>query len=127
MRAKNCLVGFRKSSKTFSSNEKSDVSYNFETVHNIDEWGAESVSTMRKAMKTWNMTVQYWLSDIVYRRVPGPKGPRTILVMLISAVWHGIYPGYYLCLGSVPFILMVEDLYERIMRRKLSEKVSVPS
>ena len=29
------------------------------------------------------------------------------MVMLVSSVWHGVHPGYYLSLGSVPFCLMV--------------------
>ena len=32
---------------------------------------------------------------------------RTLMVMLVSSVWHGVHPGYYLSLGSVPFCLMV--------------------
>ena len=32
---------------------------------------------------------------------------RTTVVMLVSSVWHGVHPGYYLSLGSVPFCLMV--------------------
>ena len=52
-----------------------DVSENdvmdFETVHNIDELATESVTTMRDALKTWNMTVQWWLVANVYRRLPG--------------------------------------------------------
>ena len=44
---------------------------NFETVHNIDEFAAESVTTMREALKSWNMTVQWWLVANVYRRLPG--------------------------------------------------------
>ena len=42
--------------------------------------------------------------------------------MMVSSIWHGIYSGYYLSLGSVPFVLAVEDLYEKIVRRKLDEK-----
>ena len=41
--------------------------FDFETVHNIDERGAEFVPTMREALKTWNMTVQYWLATTVYK------------------------------------------------------------
>lgn len=48
---------------------------------------------------------------------------RTVAVMVVSSVWHGVYSGYYLSLGSVPFVLMVEDLYEKIMRRNLDQKV----
>ena len=96
--------------------------YDFETVHNIDEWGSEFVGTMREALRGWNMTVQYWLVAVVYKRFP-VKPLRTVAVMVISSMWHGVHSGYYLSLGSVPFVLMVEDLYEKIMRRNLSEQV----
>ena len=41
-------------------------------------------------------------------------------VMVTSSAWHGVYAGYYLSLGSVPFVLAVEDLYEKILRRRLT-------
>ena len=40
--------------------------------------------------------------------------------MVTSSAWHGVYFGYYLSLGSVPLVLAVEDLYEKILRRKIS-------
>jgi len=94
---------------------------NFETVHNIDEWGSDFVPIMREALRCWNMTVQHWLVFTVYKRFP-IKSLRTAMVMLVSSVWHGVHPGYYLSLGSVPLCLMVEDYYRRILRNKLSEK-----
>ena len=30
---------------------------NFETVHNIDEWGTDFWPSMREALRGWNMTV----------------------------------------------------------------------
>ena len=47
------------------------------------------------------------------------RGLRTVAVMVTSSAWHGVYFGYYLSLGSVPLVLVVEDLYEKILRRKL--------
>ena len=62
------------------------------------------------------------------------------MVMLVSSIWHGVHPGYYLSLGSVPFCLLVclipinivptqshsccqvEDYYRRIVRSRLSER-----
>jgi hypothetical protein len=34
--------------------------------------------------------------------------------MTVSAVWHGVYIGYYLCLMSAPMYLPVEDVYVEI-------------
>jgi len=44
------------------------------------------------------------------------------MVMLVSSIWHGVHPGYYLSLGSVPFCLVVEDYYRKILRSRLSER-----
>jgi len=100
--------------------EAKALGLNFETIHNIDEYATETVSTMREALKTWNMTVQYWLASNVYRRLPGvSRGLRSVAVMIVSSAWHGVYSGYYLSLGSVPFVLVVEDLYERLLRKRL--------
>ena len=46
------------------------VKYDFETVHNIDEYGADFDDSVRGSLKTWNMTVQYWLAVNVHRRFP---------------------------------------------------------
>ncbi|UYV80621.1 MBOAT7 [Cordylochernes scorpioides] len=96
--------------------------YNFEAVRNIDEWGSEALPTIQGGIRSWNRTVQYWLASLVYR----PLQPycskalrlstflsrmwlfRTLVTMLVSSFWHGVYPGYYLCLLSAPFFLLVE-------------------
>ena len=44
------------------------------------------------------------------------------MVMLVSSVWHGVHPGYYLSLGSVPLCLIIEDYYRRAVRSRLSEQ-----
>ena len=37
---------------------------NFEAVHNIDEWGADFVPSMREALRCWNMTVRFFLTFV---------------------------------------------------------------
>jgi lysophospholipid acyltransferase 7 len=77
---------------------------------------------MRDALKSWNMTVQWWLVANIYRRLPGiSRGLRTVAVMVTSSAWHGVYVGYYLSLGSVPLVLAVEDMYEKIIRKRLED------
>lgn len=65
-------------------------------------------------MRCWNMTVQYWLAVFIYKRV---KQFRVAITMLTSAFWHGVYPGYYLCLLTVPFVLMAEGSMDKALRR----------
>ncbi|PSN54449.1 Lysophospholipid acyltransferase 7 [Blattella germanica] len=89
--------------------------YNFETIHNIDPYGSDFVPTFRGGMKCWNMCVQYWLAVNVYKKLPRNQF-RALITMTISAIWHGVYLGYYLCLMSAPMYLPIEDVYVKIRR-----------
>ncbi|XP_050739721.1 lysophospholipid acyltransferase 7-like [Eriocheir sinensis] len=101
------------------SGEKGKIEYNFKTVHNIDEYGADFTPTVRAGMRCWNMTVQYWLANFVYKRLKLARPVKEALTMLASAYWHGVHSGYYLSMLTVPFILAVEDYYDRLVRKKL--------
>jgi lysophospholipid acyltransferase 7 len=99
----------------YRTKEKEAVQpYNFETIHNIDEYAAEFYD-VRGSLKSWNMTVQFWLATNVHRRFP-LKALRTTVTMLTSAFWHGVYSGYYLSMLTVPFILIAEDAAKRKFR-----------
>ncbi|XP_011310278.1 lysophospholipid acyltransferase 7 [Fopius arisanus] len=82
----------------------------FKTVHNIDIPAVERCFLVRHAMKSWNITVQYWMAAYVYKQFPS-KTLRTAATFTISAVWHGWAFGYYVSLLSLIFFLPVEDLY----------------
>ncbi|VEN46532.1 unnamed protein product [Callosobruchus maculatus] len=89
--------------------------YDYQTIRCIDVLGSELAPTSREAMKNWNITVQYWLAAYVYKQFPIKKY-RTAATMLTSAIWHGVYPGYFLCIGTVPITLMFfEDIWVKIL------------
>lgn len=67
----------------------------------------------RDGMKNWNICVQYWLAVNIYKRFPN-KQFRTIATLAVSAIWHGVYAGYYFCILGVPFYLAVEDVYVKL-------------
>ncbi|XP_077979475.1 membrane-bound acylglycerophosphatidylinositol O-acyltransferase mboat7-like [Glandiceps talaboti] len=94
--------------------------YNFETVNNIDGYKCDFTATFRDAMRGWNMTVQWWLANFVYRRVPS-RAWRTSVTMLVSAFWHGIHPGYFLSFMTVPIILFAEDVMIKAFRKPENE------
>lgn len=90
--------------------------FSFETVHNIDEYGSEFLPTIRGGIRSWNRTVQYWLAMFVYKQLPFSKSTRMIITMLVSSFWHGVHPGYYLCLLSAPLFLLAEMQMEKAFR-----------
>lgn len=101
------------------SDEKSaeGTDYDFETIHNVDAYTTDTCWTFREAMRSWNMCVQYWMAVNIYKRFPNKKA-RTVVTLLISTVWHGIYSGYYFCMMLAPFYLPIEDLYNKLYRKE---------
>eukprot|EP00105_Crassostrea_gigas_P023407 XP_011443224.1 PREDICTED: lysophospholipid acyltransferase 7 [Crassostrea gigas] len=93
-----------------SYESKDSVDYNYETIHSLSIYGCELGRTTKEGLRSWNMTVQYWLATYCHRRVPNSlKAYRVAITMTVSAFWHGIYPGYYLSFLLVPVVLMAED------------------
>ncbi|XP_046366660.2 lysophospholipid acyltransferase 7-like [Haliotis rufescens] len=106
---------------TQNESDKKSVEYNFQSVHNLDIWGCELAPTTREGLRSWNMTVQYWLATYIHRRIPANlKAYRVSITMGVSAFWHGIHPGYYLSFLTVPPILMAETAMSNTFRRDAS-------
>jgi len=58
--------------KTFSFSYEqapNTIAYDFETIHNIDEWKCESALTVKEVLRYWNMSVQYWMATCIYKRI----------------------------------------------------------
>ena len=47
---------------------------------------------------------------------------RMPIVLLVSAFWHGVKPGYYLCFMSVPLIVVAEYRMEYIFQPSSSKR-----
>jgi lysophospholipid acyltransferase 7 len=89
--------------------------YNFETIENMNVSSFETCLTFREACLHWNRTVQYWLAMYVYKRFPSKKY-RTIVLLAVSAYWHGVHAGYYFCILGPVFYLPIEDLYCKLLK-----------
>lgn len=46
------------------------VEYDYETIRNIDCRGTDFCVRVREGMRYWNMTVQWWLAQYVYKSAP---------------------------------------------------------
>jgi hypothetical protein len=47
--------------------------------------------SFKETLDGWNIMTMYWLRRIAYDRVP--KNYRTLSTYLLSAAWHGFFPG----------------------------------
>ena len=58
---------------------------------------------MKTVFDNWNIQTQVWLRRIAYDRLSTGK---TLGVFVLSAFWHGFYPGYYMT-----FVLAAFSVY----------------
>lgn len=94
------------------------VEYNFNAVWNIKIMSTEFNPSIRQVMRDWNTSVQWWLANYTYKKVPRNVhiSLRMAFTMFVSAYWHGIAPGYFMGFLCVPFIGMVEDLVTKAFK-----------
>ncbi|KAJ2851554.1 Lysophospholipid acyltransferase [Coemansia brasiliensis] len=98
-------------------------------IANVHVRGVEMGTSLRQLIDSWNIGTNTWLRHHVYLRIARkPSGSAhaastraTVLTFLVSAWWHGFYPGYYLT-----FILAALSANAaRVLRRNLHGLVAL--
>ena len=96
--------------------EEYEEVWNFESIHNINIGEVELGCTMQSLMRQWNMTVQWWMSEHVHKRLPFNNYYLKLLITLaISAFWHGIHGGYYLSFFSSLLMVLAQSGVKRCL------------
>ena len=75
----NSHLGYDDEKQTWSKAENSDI------------LGFELTCSTQQGSKAWNKHTQNWLEKFIYHR----HKKNMFLVYLNSALWHGVYPGYF--------------------------------
>jgi lysophospholipid acyltransferase 1/2 len=74
----------------------------WDLVTNVNIIGCELSTSIKSSFDHWNVQTQLWLRRIAYDRLPAGK---TLGVFVLSAFWHGFYPGYYLTFVLCAFMV----------------------
>uniref|UniRef100_A0A3B1JQU3 Membrane bound O-acyltransferase domain containing 1 n=1 Tax=Astyanax mexicanus TaxID=7994 RepID=A0A3B1JQU3_ASTMX len=75
----------------------------WDLVSNIHIWEIETATSFKSFIDNWNIQTGVWLKSVCYDRVPYYQTP---LTFALSALWHGVYPGYYFTfLTGIPITL----------------------
>lgn len=82
---------------------------NWSGAANVDVLGFELASNISNGSRAWNKHTQSWLERYVYKRAP--RSMSMYATYFVSAIWHGLYPGYYLFFLSVP---LAQNLAKKI-------------
>lgn len=64
-------------------------------------WGLATSTRVKDFLASWNISVHNWLKYYVYLRLldekkkGGTNAFAALMSFLVSAIWHGFYPGFY--------------------------------
>lgn len=96
----------------FQGFDASGRALGWQGVNNMDVIGFETAASIQQLSRSWNKRTQGWLERYTYQRA----GRSLLLTYFVSAVWHGLYPGFFVFFMSVPLLTSVE----RLTRAKLT-------
>ncbi|KAJ3597568.1 hypothetical protein NHX12_001091 [Muraenolepis orangiensis] len=64
----------------------------WDLICNLNIWKIETATSFKTFIDNWNIQTGVWLKSVCYDRAPRH---RMALTFVLSALWHGVYPGYY--------------------------------
>ncbi|KAK4532265.1 hypothetical protein CCYA_CCYA11G3122 [Cyanidiococcus yangmingshanensis] len=96
--------------------ESLETSARFDRVTTIDVLGFELAGSIRDAAAAWNKPTNTWLRRYVYERLPRRYQLDLYGTYVVSALWHGIAPGYYMFFVTSAFLTSLERQWRRVLR-----------
>uniref|UniRef100_A0A8C5F010 Lysophospholipid acyltransferase 1-like n=1 Tax=Gouania willdenowi TaxID=441366 RepID=A0A8C5F010_GOUWI len=84
----------------------------WDLISNINIVGIETATSFKTFIDNWNIRTGIWLKMVCYDRAPKYRLP---LTFILSAMWHGVYPGYYFTfLTAIPITLAARAIRRSI-------------
>lgn len=90
---------------------------------NIDILGIEFATGFKLYLDSWNIMTVKWLRRVCYERAPSAY--RTQLTFLLSACWHGFFPGYYMTFLSGHIITLTQRKFRSTIRPIFQKSTSL--
>jgi hypothetical protein len=114
------MILHRMPQKKALDSEKSKVFCNSDPmVLEFKTYSARDYST------SWNIRVQEWLYSDVYIRIldligQNHTGLATFFTFSVSAIWHGIYPGYLMAMATISIYVIAERRFLKKIQKSPS-------
>jgi hypothetical protein len=90
----------------FQGYNQADGIVGWSGVENVDIRNVEFATSLQMLSRAWNKRTQSWLERYTYNRSNG----NVVLLYFVSALWHGLYPAYFVCFMTVPLLTAIERL-----------------
>lgn len=93
-----------------------DGNNKWDKIVSVFVWRVETATSPMELLSAWNYQVHVWLKYYIQARLvkPGQKAgaKESMTTFIVSAFWHGVYPGYWLCFTTGAIINEVnKDVY----------------
>ncbi|XP_043305885.1 lysophospholipid acyltransferase 1 isoform X4 [Cervus canadensis] len=99
--------------------------FSWDLLSNLNIWKIETATSFKMYVENWNIQTATWLKRVCYERVPWYP---TVLTFILSALWHGVYPGYYFTfLTGILVTLAARTVYVLLLTHHQSPDHSVPA
>ncbi|TPX74231.1 hypothetical protein CcCBS67573_g04483 [Chytriomyces confervae] len=111
---------------------KNAGSYKWDRCENVRIWEIELAENPRMFLSAWNVQTALWLRSAVYLRLAPESLPDQTLeeareakanasfathaTFLVSAFWHGFYPGFYLTFITLSFLVSANRISRKWIR-----------
>ncbi|XP_029599398.1 lysophospholipid acyltransferase 1 isoform X1 [Salmo trutta] len=90
----------------------------WDLISNISIWEIETATSFKKFIDNWNIQTGVWLKTVCYDRASCYP---TALTFILSALWHGVYPGYYFTfITAIPITLAARTVRKNVRQYFLS-------
>ncbi|KAJ1976533.1 Lysophospholipid acyltransferase [Dimargaris verticillata] len=91
----------------------------WDRMTNVHPWQFETGQNLRALSEAWNVGTNVWLKNYIYLRVARGKKPgipTTLITFMVSAIWHGFFPGYYLAFITLALLSSLARILRRVVR-----------
>ncbi|XP_061572410.1 lysophospholipid acyltransferase 1 [Cololabis saira] len=84
----------------------------WDLISNINIIGIETATSFKTFIDNWNIQTGIWLKTVCYDRA---SKHRLALTFVLSALWHGVYPGYYFTfLTAIPITIAARAIRKSV-------------
>lgn len=81
-------------------------------MQNVNFLLIESSCDFRTIISEWNVSTNRWLNQYIYQRL-GRTFNANLTTYLVSAFWHGFYPGYYITfISGALYTALTRSIYK---------------
>uniref|UniRef100_A0A1A7ZVM8 Membrane bound O-acyltransferase domain containing 1 n=2 Tax=Nothobranchius furzeri TaxID=105023 RepID=A0A1A7ZVM8_NOTFU len=92
----------------------------WDLISNVNIIGIETATSFKTFIDNWNIQTGVWLKAVCYDRAPRH---RLALTFILSALWHGVYPGYYFTfITAIPITMAARALRRSIRHHFLGSR-----